>query len=142
MKLLRLKITDPEGFRSLPCDFEYHFRSEWTLQDELAKPTGFAPFVCAGPNGSGKSNLLEALAAIFFQLEVLRVRRSFLPEALLDDESGSAPIAFELEYLIKLPLKALSEPLRYAHVFISKAPDASPQLYWLNPENFAALTGC
>ena len=56
------------GFRSLPCGFEHHFRTEWSLQEELAQPEGFAPFVCAGPNGSGKSNLLEALAAIFFQL--------------------------------------------------------------------------
>jgi hypothetical protein len=63
LKLLRLKITDPEGFRSLPCDFEYHFRSEWTLQDELAKPTGFAPFVCAGPNGSGKCRVLKISAS-------------------------------------------------------------------------------
>ena len=34
--------------------------------------------VLLGPNGSGKSNLLEVLAAIFFQLEVIRVRRNFL----------------------------------------------------------------
>ena len=53
MKLLRLKITDPAGFRSLPCGFEHHFRTEWCLQEELAQPEGFAPFVCAGPNGSG-----------------------------------------------------------------------------------------
>ena len=84
MKLLRLKITDPAGFRSLPAGFEHHFRTDWALQDELAQPEGFAPFVCAGPNGSGKSNLLEALAAIFFQLDIQRVRRSFLPEALAD----------------------------------------------------------
>ena len=98
MKLLRLKITDPEGFRSLPCGFEHHFRAEWSLQDELAKPEGFAPFVCAGPNGSGKSNLLEALAAIFFQLEILRVRRSFLPEVLQNADQKFSPLAFELEY--------------------------------------------
>ena len=85
MKLLRLKITDPAGFRSLPCGFEHHFRTEWGLQGELVQPNDFSPFVCAGHNGSGKSNLLEALAAIFYQLEVLRVRRSFLPEALQDE---------------------------------------------------------
>lgn len=140
MKLLRLKITDPAGFRSLPCGFEHHFRSEWSLQDELAKPEGFAPFVCAGPNGSGKSNLLEALAAIFFQLEVQRVRRSFLPDALLNDEVDSTPCAYELEYWIKLPLDALPEQERYAHVRVSKTAQASPQMHWLNPENFAALS--
>ena len=85
MKLLRLKITDPDGFRSLPCGFEHHFRTEWSLQEELAQPEGFVPFVCAGPNGSGKSNLLEALAAIFFQLEVQRVRRNFLPDTFQYD---------------------------------------------------------
>ena len=65
MKLLRLKITEPGGFRSLQSGFEHHFRTSWELQEEQ----GFAPFVLAGPNGSGKSNLLEALAAIFFHLE-------------------------------------------------------------------------
>jgi recombinational DNA repair ATPase RecF len=84
VKLLRLKITDPAGFRSLQAGFEHHFRTPWELQEEQ----DFAPFVCAGPNGSGKSNLLEVLAAIFFQLEVLRVRRSFLPKNFLYDEES------------------------------------------------------
>jgi hypothetical protein len=35
MKLLRLKITDPKGFRSLQAGFEYRFRSEWALQEEF-----------------------------------------------------------------------------------------------------------
>ena len=61
MKLLRLKITDPAGFRSLKPGFEHHFRAEWALKDELASSDGFAPFVCAGPNGSGKSNLSKLL---------------------------------------------------------------------------------
>jgi Predicted ATPase len=103
MKLLRIKITDPAGFRSLPCGFEHHFRTEWRLQDELAQTEGFAPFVCAGPNGSGKSNLLEALAAIFFQIEILRGRRSFLPEVLQNADQEFLPVAFELDYLIQLP---------------------------------------
>ncbi len=129
--------------------FEHHFRNERSLEDELANPEGFAPFVCAGPNGSGKSNLLEGLAAIFFQLEVQRVRRSFLPPIFnydpqdnpngIQDKDGS-PNAYELEYLIKLPFGALPEPQRYAHVRISKEPDASPQMHWLNPNNFAAFS--
>ncbi|NUY03539.1 hypothetical protein [Paraburkholderia youngii] len=53
MKLLRLKINDPKGFRSLPAGFEHYFRTEWSLQEEAARPDeGFTPFVCAGPNGS------------------------------------------------------------------------------------------
>lgn len=136
MKLLRLRITDPAGFRSLPSGFEHHFRTEWSLQDELAKDDDFVPFVCAGPNGSGKSNLLEALAAIFFQLEVQRVRRSFLPEALDELKDLGAPRAFELEYLIHLPLQSLPDAMRYAQVRVVKTPDSSPRLYWLNPEQF------
>lgn len=146
MKLLRLKITDPDGFRSLPCGFEHHFRTEWGLKEELAKPEGFAPFVCAGPNGSGKSNLLEALAAIFFQLEVQRVRRNFLPEIFQYDpddnpegiqEHEGHPNAYELEYLIKLPKEHLSsDSPEFAHVVVIKELDKSPSLRWENTEAF------
>lgn len=137
MKLLRLKINDPDGFRSLPCGFEHHFRTEWSLQDELAQASDFAPFVCAGPNGSGKSNLLEALAAIFYQLEVLRVRRSFLPEALQDEAQEVSPVAYELEYLIKLPKEyRTSGSPTFAHVVVIKDAGGSPWLRWENHEAF------
>ena len=139
MKLLRLKITDSKGFRSLPCGFEHHFRTEWSLQDELAQANDFAPFVCAGPNGSGKSNLLEVLAAIFFQLEVLRVRRSFLPEALQDEAQEVSPVSYELEYLIKLPkeYRSFGSPT-FAHVVVIKEAGGSPWLRWENHEAFAS----
>lgn len=146
MKLLRLKITDPAGFRSLPCGFEHHFRTDWSLQEELAQPEGFSPFVCAGPNGSGKSNLLEALAAIFFQLEVQRVRRNFLPDIFQYDpddnpegiqEHEGHPNAYELEYLIKLPKEHRSSGSpEFAHVVVIKGPDRSPWLRWENNEAF------
>lgn len=148
MKLMRLKITDEEGFRSLQCGFEHHFRSESALQEELSKRESFAPFVCAGPNGSGKSNLLEALAAIFFQLEAQRVQRSFLPDSfpqsdenfLSDDPNGKNRLkAFELEYLIRLPLEALRDRDCYARVLVTKEPRQSPLMRWLNPENFGSL---
>lgn len=138
MKLLRLKITDPKGFRSLPCGFEHHFRTEWSLQDELAQANEFAPFVCAGPNGSGKSNLLEALAAIFFQLEVLRVRRSFLPEALQDEALDVSPAAFELDYLIRLPAEyrnADNPP--WAKVGVWKNAGGSVRILWENQGDFS-----
>lgn len=105
MKLLRLKITDPKGFRSLQAGFEYRFRSDWDLQEEQ----GFAPFVCAGPNGSGKSNLLEALAAIFYHLECIYLEN--LPDSFRFEEEANpsgfrsetaTPDAFEIEYLFKL----------------------------------------
>lgn len=137
MKLLRLKITDPKGFRSLSCGFEHHFRTEGGLQDELAQVNNFAPFVCAGPNGSGKSNLLEALAAIFYQLEVLRVRRSFLPETLQDEALEVSPVAYELEYLIRLPKGYRnSDSPAFAHVVVIKEAGQSPWVRWENNEAF------
>jgi restriction system-associated AAA family ATPase len=138
MKLLRLKITDPDGFRSLPCGFEHHFRTEWSLQDELAQANDFAPFVCAGPNGSGKSNLLEALVAIFFQLEVLRVRRSFLPEALQDDALDVSPVAFELEYLIRVPAEFRNpDSPPWAKVGVWKNTGESVRFHWENQNDFS-----
>lgn len=106
MKLLRLKITDPKGFRSLQAGFEYRFRSELGLQEEQ----GFSPFVCAGPNSSGKSNLLEALAAIFYHLECIYLEN--LPDSFRFEEEANpggfrgetaTPNGFEVEYLFKLP---------------------------------------
>ena len=137
MKLLRLKITDPAGFRSLPCGFEHHFRSEWRLQNELAKSEGFAPFVCAGPNGSGKSNLLEALAAIFFQLEIWRVRRSFLPEVLQKTDQDFSPMAFELDYLIRVPPEYIrADGPVWAKVAVWKNPGESVRFQWENQSDF------
>lgn len=156
MKLLRLKLTDTQPFRSLQSGFEYHFRSELEVEEELQssetqndknavnKKSKPRPFVCAGPNGSGKSNLLELLSAIFFQLEVLRVRRSFLPEAFFcDDESNpdglkdghGIPNAFELEYRIRIPYSqdGIADGFMDAHVSITKRADESPSITWLNP---------
>jgi restriction system-associated AAA family ATPase len=137
VKLLRLKITDPNGFRSLQPGFEHYFRREWQLEEELKQPRGLAPFVCAGPNGSGKSNLLEVLAAIFFQLEVLRVRRSFLPEAFFYDEETNptgikdgeaAPDGFELEYWAPVLRLGADFPWMYLHVRITKDLGKSPRV--------------
>lgn len=146
MKLLRLRITDPDGFRSLPSGFEHDFRTDWSLQNERERGDGFAPFVCAGPNGSGKSNLLEVLAAIFYQLELQRVRRSFLPDVFeydpVDNPDGiqeheGSPNAYELEYLIQAP-QAYCQPdgPSHAHVQVIKEPDRSPWLAWINNEAF------
>jgi len=103
----------------------------------MAKPEGFAPFICAGPNGSGKSNLLEALAAIFFQLEVLRVRRSFLPEVLQSDALDFSPVAFELDYLVQVPpeYRRLNGPV-WAGVSARKEPGKSIDFQWLNQSAF------
>jgi restriction system-associated AAA family ATPase len=136
MKLLRLKISDPAGFRSLQAGFECRFRSEWDLQEEQ----GFAPFVCAGPNGSGKSNLLEALASIFYHLECIYLDN--LPDSFSYDEERNSggfrsekaiPDGFEIEYLIR-PRDALK--IRghngQAHVLVAKQPGEAPKWYLLN----------
>lgn len=136
MKLLRLKITDPKGFRSLQAGFEYRFRSEWDLQEEQ----GFAPFVCVGPNGSGKSNLLEALAAIFYHLECIYLEN--LPDSFrFEDETNpggfrsdtATPDGFEIEYLIR-PQDALKtkDYSGQAHVRIAKQPGEAPRWFLLN----------
>lgn len=137
MKLLRLKITDPAGFRSLPCGFEHRFRTEWSLQEEQAQSEAFSPFVCAGPNGSGKSNLLEVLAAIFFQLEVLRVRRSFLPDVLQSEDLDFSPVAFELDYLIRTPKEYIrSDGPVWARVSVWKQPGEPVLFQWENQGDF------
>lgn len=144
MKLLRLKITDPAGFRSLQPNFEHLFRSEWTLQEELNQTqSGFAPFVCAGPNGSGKSNLLEVLAAIFYHLECLYLDN--LPDSFQYDEQDNplgfrseraTPDGFEIEYLIRpkeaLKIKGLNG---LAHIKIVKPCGQAPQWFLLNHED-------
>jgi restriction system-associated AAA family ATPase len=142
MKLLRLKITDPDGFRSLPCGFEHHFRTEWSLQDELAQANDFAPFVCAGPNGSGKSNLLEALAAIFYHMECIYLEN--LPDSFRFEQDKNAkdfrgstaiPDGFELEYLVRPSVAFKVEGHGgLTRVCIRKSPGESPQWWLMNFE--------
>jgi restriction system-associated AAA family ATPase len=141
MKLIRIKITDPKGFRSLQSGFEYHFRKDWQIKEENVC-SEFAPFVCAGPNGSGKSNLLEVLAAIFYHLECMYLENK--PDSFLFDEetnprgySGDLanPDGFEVEYLIKpkqaMKVKGHGER---AHILIRKLPEQSPKWFLLNHE--------
>lgn len=136
MKLIRLKVTDPKGFRSLQPGFEYHFRKGWQIKEKDALAE-FAPFVCAGPNGSGKSNLLEVLAAIFYQLEVLRIRRNFLPEILQDNDQDYTFSSFELDYLIKIP-KDFIRPggPEWANVSVWKDSGTTVRFLWNNQSEF------
>ena len=143
MKLLRLKITDPKGFRSLQPGFEYLFRNPLHLQEKK----DFAPFVCAGPNGSGKSNLLEVLAAIFYQLEIKNI--SFRPSSFEYDEETNPkgyreekgiPDAFELEYLIHPPEGYIPhEQGCLAHIKVVKEVGVGPQFFHLNIASFKDL---
>lgn len=146
MKLLRLKITDPKGFRSLQAGFEHRFRSERDLQEEQ----GFSPFVCAGPNGSGKSNLLEALAAIFYHLECIYLEN--LPDSFRFEEEANpggfrsetaTPDGFEIEYLFKLPDFWESKDQKgFVHLRIVKEVGESPKWFQkahTSPETFELL---
>lgn len=99
MKLLSLKIGQLESsFRSLHQGFEINFH---TLDDNKAMEE-FRPFCFAGLNGSGKSNVLEALANIFYHLEICVAR--YLPDSIRDRKNFKrevcSPNAFTLEYLI------------------------------------------
>ena len=136
MKLLRFKLNDKAGFRSLQPGFEQIFRTEWTKEEAGT----LAPFVCAGPNGSGKSNLLEALAAIFFHLECKSL--NYRPEIFEYDEENvpdgyreevCIPDAFELEYLSSSldGFKAKGD-LQLPHVKIVKEHGQGPRFYICN----------
>ena len=140
MKLLRLKIGEP--FRCLQAGFELYFLREW----DKDSAGGFAPYILAGPNGSGKSNVMEVLAAIFYQMECQYL--TYLPDVFIppdenDDSDDTSdikqwvdlrrPNAFELEYLIPVP-KRMQEGGKapHAHIKITKTPDSSAQIFWLN----------
>lgn len=145
MKLLRLKITDPAGFRSLQSGFKYSFRTPpWQYEEEAQQQASFAPFICSGPNGSGKSNILEALASIFYHLESMYLDN--LPDSFRYDEETNicgfrgdvaTPNAFEVEYLIKpkqsMTVKGFGD---LAHVKVVKELNSSPKWFLLNHETY------
>ena len=140
MKLLRLKIG--ESFRCLQAGFEMFFLREW----DRDSTDGFAPYVLAGRNGSGKSNVLEVLAAIFYQLECqyLTYRPDVLiPPGFSDGFSNGfvkrqgveeqRPNAYELEYLVPVPKRMQGEnKATHTHIKITKTPDSSARIFWLN----------
>jgi len=98
MKLLKLKIENEEGFRSLQKGFEINFHSFADI-DAMGE---FRPFCFAGLNGSGKSNVLEAIASIFYHLEVCVAK--YIPDSIKNPDNFKrnecTPDAFTLEYLI------------------------------------------
>lgn len=142
MKLLRLKITDPAGFRSLQSGFEVHFLRE----RNYAEARDFNPYILSGPNGSGKSNVLEALAAIFFHIECVYL--NYWPESFefneIDNPNGfigevSSPDGFEVEYFIKAPNSFnQTASAELAHISIFKEVGKSPVVIWENRSLFDA----
>ena len=94
MKLISLRIR--ESFRSLPANFEVRFLEDGQNPD-LEE---FRPFCMVGLNGCGKSNVLEALAHIFYQLELCVAVH--LPQNLQSEleklRTGGILQSYHLEY--------------------------------------------
>lgn len=137
MKLLSLEIGDlgkddsgkERTFRSLHSGFQVHFHR---LTDKgVESILEFQPFCFAGLNGSGKSNVLEALAAIFYHLEMCVAK--YRPDSFEKhfNRSKSTPDAFRLEYLIN-PDTLDSTKFNFetaVKVTIVKASDKEPEMY-------------
>jgi len=124
MKLLRLKIENKEGFRSLQQGFEINFHS---MTDTEAMEH-FRPFCFAGLNGSGKSNVLEALANIFYHSELCVAK--FLPDSIKDSKnfnrSECTPDAFTLEYIIGQHNRKSYTPVFFDKIVLSKKSGEEP----------------
>ncbi|WP_055442280.1 restriction system-associated AAA family ATPase [Lacinutrix himadriensis] len=144
MKLLRLKINQPNGFRSLKKGFEMYFLRDFHYQDA----TSFNPYVLAGTNGSGKSNILEALAEIFFHLDCIYLsnKPDYFDKSTENpkgfDPKKSRINAYELEYFTFLdkeifPNENLTEK---AQIKIVKTQNDRPKITWLNKEKFKHST--
>lgn len=130
MKLIRLKINNAKGFRSLKRGFEVHFPNQIQSLDE------FSPYVLAGRNGSGKSNILEALAEIFYHLDGIYL--SYKPDYFEKtfDSRTSRVNSYELEYYIPLDKDvfhgSIENPI--AHVEIIKKAKEQPSIKIKNSE--------
>jgi restriction system-associated AAA family ATPase len=152
MKLIRLKITDAEGFRSLQKDFEIYFLRDF----DYKYAHDFNPNILAGRNGSGKSNILEALANIFYHLDCMY--NDYLPDGFLKDEENERGFdntvgvidAYELEYFIPVPVRLIDKSFAEdpkvvfnetrAHILIKKEHGDKPKISWLNREEFSNKT--
>lgn len=145
MKLIRLKINDEKGFRSLRKDFEINFQSDF---DDY-ETNEFYPHILAGQNGSGKSNVLEVLAEIFYHLECIYT--SYKPDYFnqsYDNPKGfnsaiSRIDEYELEYYTILDSDHFSvdkAKLKKAHINITKIKGERPKIKWLNEIDFREIT--
>lgn len=140
MKLLSFSIPKNKqniGFRSLKPGFEITFHNEWN-ESTMSR---FNPFCFAGLNGSGKSNVLEALANIFYHLEVISAR--ILPDSIRNQEnfkrSECAVDVFKLEYLIGLKDVPSDNIESLTKVTITKQFGQEPKMQ-IRPYPFDATT--
>ena len=144
MRLIRLKINQPNGFRSLKKGFEIYFLRDFHFNDA----TEFNPYILAGTNGSGKSNVLEALAEIFFHLDCIYVSKK--PnhfEKSKENPKGFDPKksrinAYEIEYFTFLDREIFpnEEYTKKAHIKIIKTPNDRPNITWINKGDFSHET--
>jgi restriction system-associated AAA family ATPase len=152
MKLIRLKITADEGFRSLQKDFEIYFLRDF----DYKYAHDFNPNILAGRNGSGKSNILEALGNIFYHLDCMY--NDYLPNGFLKDEENDRGFdntsgvvdAYELEYFIPVPVRLIDKSFdevpkvvfndTKAHILIKKEHGDKPKISWSNREEFSNKT--
>jgi len=130
MKLLSLEIGEmKENFRSLEPGFKIVFHD---ILDNDAMGH-FRPFCFAGLNGSGKSNVLEALANIFYHLEICVAR--YLPDTIRNTDNFKAevcsPDAFTLEYLIGQRFSPSYELKDFQKVSIIKEVGKKPKMWIL-----------
>jgi len=140
MKLLRLKINQKNGFRSLKKGFEMYFLREFHFNDA----TEFNPYILAGTNGSGKSNVLEALAEIFFHLDCIYLSKK--PDYFEKSEENTKGFnpkksrinAYELEYFTFLDKEIFpnEDSSKKAHIQIIKKNNEIPKIIWINQEDF------
>lgn len=125
MKLLSLEIG--EQFRSLHPGFKVNFHR---LTDKgVQSMLEFQPFCFAGLNGSGKSNVLEALAAIFYHLEMCVAK--YRPESFEKHfrRDRCAPDDFILKYLICREEKENQSPETAFVVQIEKNKGEEPRMF-------------
>lgn len=125
MKLLSLEIG--EQFRSLHPGFQIHFHK---LNDKgVDSMLEFQPFCFAGLNGSGKSNVLEALAAIFYHLEMCVAK--YRPDSFDKHfrRNTCAPDDFVLRYLICRKEQENQSPETAFIVQIEKNKGEEPRMF-------------
>ena len=152
MKLIRLKINQEDGFRSLQKGFEIYFLRDF----DYKYAHDFNPNILAGRNGSGKSNILEALGNIFYHLDCMY--NDYLPDGFLKDEENERGFdnsvgvidAYELEYFIPVPVRLIDKSFEEvpkvvfndtkAHILIKKEHGDKPKISWLNREEFSNKT--
>ncbi len=89
MKINRIIVNNPKGFRGLPDQFEITFKNVFNRNE-------IDPVCLAGLNGSGKSNVLELISEIFFYLEAAH------HSTAKDYVYKKSPFGFSIEYETKV----------------------------------------